>query len=181
MDLAGALSTPLARVLGVVVSMKKLARKEDSFYFIHPDGDDSMLMELDDGTGCIPCWIPAVIMERTVDLNVGKTVDCTGELQHNGKWIKANTLLEVHITAAERLRWMEIAERENIAQCGYPCLKASSEEMLEIIESAEDDGVAIADLALVVGLPLEQVQPLIQDLQLRGLIYQNVAGSFVPL
>ena len=52
---------------------------------------------------------------------------------------------------------------------------------LEIIESTAGEGVTMADLALVLDLPLQQVQPLIEDLQLQGLIYQNGAGSFVPL
>ena len=47
--------------------------------------------------------------------------------------------------------------------------------------SKDDRGVTIANLALVLDLEPTEVQALVEDLQLDGLIYENEKGSFVPL
>ena len=45
----------------------------------------------------------------------------------------------------------------------------------------DDRGVTIANLALVLDLDPIEVQAMVEELQLDGLIYENEQGSFVPL
>lgn len=242
----------LVRLMGTVLSMSKNTpppQSQQSVYSSYDDAfddddnseDNTMLLELDDGTGIISCYTPMAMMERIVGLRVGHTIDCTGEAKGqrtmtlspnnpNKHYTNMDTtttatqfillvesLLDVreNPSAAERLRWMEIMalspqsqppSDSQIAWCGYPSPRMTRADLLAVIESTvmvttrgttnnktnnttvqkeamrqDDRGVTVANLALVLDLEPTEVQALVEDLQLDGLIYENEKGSFVPL
>jgi hypothetical protein len=171
--------------------------------------DELMLLELDDGTGSIVCLTPMATMDRLVTLKIGNLVDCIGRLlmrtqqldstdtsnanhtSSNNLVVQVDTLLEVlGSPVAEWLRWMEICtpvpeqsqqwNRNKLAH-GYPCPEVSSDDILQIIESDQREGVNLSDLACVLDLEQTQAKTLIEDLQMQGLIYENEKGLFVPL
>ncbi|CAB9502959.1 expressed unknown protein [Seminavis robusta] len=110
--------------------------------------------------------------------------------------IQVDTLLEVRgeASVAERLRWLEITQLQpklfrKSTTCtnaigsmhGYPCPEMSSNDILQIIESNEREGVKLADLAMVMDIEEIHAKTLIEDLQMQGLVYENEKGCFVPL
>lgn len=183
--------------MGMIVSVTKIPNSNDNdeemFYEYSYDQEDYMLLELDDGTGTLPCLVPEAMMERLDNAQVGQTIDCIGEVQIEREFqtvfLQVDTLLEVvprsnnnPTVVAEQLRWMEITHKDSIATCGYPCPNVTSESIFEIIDSNNPgEGVSVKDLALVLDMEPQEVKPLIEDLQLQGLIYENETGSFVPL
>lgn len=137
----------------------------------------------------------------------GNTVESNQEKQEENTAtvrILVETLLEVrqNPASAERLRWLEImttqqasqsitttssqqhALRHPIAWCGYPSLEVTSGLLYDIIESThqhDQETATIANLVVVLETEASRLQPLLEELQLDGLIYENEKGSFVPL
>jgi hypothetical protein len=182
---------PKVRVMGMVVSITHANSydedEEDNeplFSYSMMDQEDFLWLELDDGTGTILCKATVTMVDR-LEMPLGQTLDCIGELQATDEsilFLHADTLLEVSPPVAEQLRWLELTTTtDQRAPCGYPCRETTSEDIWEIMDSNQGEGVSVADLALVLDLRPEQVQPLIEDLQLQGLIYENETGSYVPL
>jgi hypothetical protein len=172
--------------------------------------DEFMLLELDDGTGSVVCLTPMATIDRLATLKIGNLVDCIGRLRSTPQQldtdanntnattsstcslvIEVDTLLEVlGSSVAEWLRWMEICtplpqqsqqQYSTRLSHGYPCPEVSSDDILQIIESNQAEGVELSDLALVLDLEQAHAKTLIEDLQMQGLIYENEKGLFVPL
>jgi hypothetical protein len=199
----------MVRLMGTVVTMQPLSASSGlslDEYNGSTSQDEFMLLELDDGTGSIVCLTPMATMDRLATLKIGNLVDCNGRLRSTPQQLETDannittssslvlevdTLLEVlGSSVAEWLRWMEICTPvpqqsqqlySSRVSYGYPCPEVSSDDILQIIESNQPEGVELSDLALVLDLEWVKARTLVEDLQMQGLIYENEKGLFVPL
>jgi hypothetical protein len=125
-------------------------------------------------------------MIPAIDIQVGKTLDCIIKLV--GKELHADQLVWVEDPHAESLRWLDITYRQTHPQVdmhlGYPIPKTDPQGLLDIIKSEarlEKKGVKLKDLSTVLQLAQDEVEEMMLDLQINGVIYQNEDGYYLPL
>lgn len=161
--------------------------------------EECVALLLDDGTGSLPCIVSMAMAER-VTIKLGQTFECLGQVVQasadtccisGGEFLvmKVDTLLEViqDPWALEQLRWMEIlySQTNNSGTVdttfGYPCHKISSQDIFDLIQSNQEEGVTVAEIALVLDMEEPQVLALVEELQMQGQVYQNERNCYVPL
>lgn len=176
----------LLRLMGVVVSIVQESLQEPR------------VIVLDDGTGVTAITTPGSMLDSARCCGVGVCLDVivrverdsytlsTDQQQQQLK-LKAETIIVVTDAHAETLRWLELAYRKQEgvsylkSRTGYPCGTVGQDNVYELIESEAEQGVSVQDLAIVLDLPTEDVQDIIQEFQIQGLVYQNKDGCFLPL
>ena len=186
----------LVRIIGTVHSIeRKGCNQEDHKAFPglqHYDEDFNVLI-LDDGTALAKLWTPCS-MTNKLSLRGGETIECIARLYQNGstqrRWY-SEALILVTDPNIEYMRWMELGnppqDENECRNYGYPTIRKNSKEAYRLIclqyrlSANGKKGVKTKDLAVVMRLPLSEVENMIQELQLNGQVYQNENGNFVPL
>jgi hypothetical protein len=176
-------STESVRLIATVLDM----HHETEMTMHHPGENDSLDYQsliLDDGTCTINVLAPECLISKS-GTRPGCTVECLTGLGQQGeirKWY-AKALWPVTDPHAELLRWMELS-CSSTSSLNDGCLrvKRNTSGLLQLISSqASVEGASCEDLALVLQVPANELQNLIEDLQLKGQVYQNQAGNYVPL
>lgn len=190
------------RVMGVILSIGQTTQDDDSnvnenhgdFPGIRPgwheNGFDVMSrLCLDDGTGTVSLWIPQTMID-SVSVRTGIRVDCVLKLRQKAtlkRWY-VNTLIVVNDPNAEALRWAELSNPPNpdneCRRYGFPRTKMNANEAHRLIcaqSKLDGTGVDLKDLSHVMRITKTEAEEIVQDLQLRGLVYKNQKGNFVPL
>jgi hypothetical protein len=134
-------------------------------------------------------WPPNVLVPECVTsqshTRPGQTVECIVGLRQRGamKIWYVKGLCSVTDPHAELLRWMELSCSSNRSfKHWYLTDQRVTNTLLRLIASQVFcEGVSLEDLALVLQVPINQLQDHIVDLQLSGQIYQNQEGNYVPL
>eukprot|EP00540_Astrosyne_radiata_P018840 CAMPEP_0116834702 /NCGR_PEP_ID=MMETSP0418-20121206/7133_1 /TAXON_ID=1158023 /ORGANISM="Astrosyne radiata, Strain 13vi08-1A" /LENGTH=153 /DNA_ID=CAMNT_0004464281 /DNA_START=1 /DNA_END=462 /DNA_ORIENTATION=+ len=142
-------------------------------------------LTLDDGTGTIVVHCPNLEKKGSV----GETVDCAAWIGSGGDATTLSLTADYIIWGihanTEALRWCQLADDNSAEQrltnaWGYPC-KPLSKSYLCYLIATSGGGATLEELALVVDSTPESIEPMIQELQSEGAIYQNRKGDYVPL
>lgn len=130
-------------------------------------------MTIDDGTGCVEVHFEG----HPIKGKIGDNVDCIAQYGHD------------HVVRADAVIWGVSHETETLFQWqileppgpfGYPTLKFTNEDLLRYIRCAGDDAT-MENLSLVLDRPVNELQPMIDELQDGGVIYMNRNGAYALL
>jgi len=130
-------------------------------------------MTVDDGTGTL------VVQLSGLDIKgqIGDNVKCT-LLYAEEEELRADIIVWRVSPSTETLfQWQILSPPGSF---GYPTLSFRKNDLLRYIRHAGCP-VALEDLALVLDRPMQELQPLIHELQNDGAIYQNRQGEYVML
>jgi hypothetical protein len=171
--------------------------------------DNDIAITLDDGTATLTIYASRS-MKNQISVSCGMSLDCivrvntVGRLNgdsNDGYELTADQLVVVDDKNAETLRWLEITFRESLknqpdsanmnCDWGFPARYFDADDLYHVILSdydtcrdfkpKEEAGVSLDDLSMVLDIPMDQLQKMIEELQLSGQIYRNRSGLFLPL
>jgi hypothetical protein len=144
---------------------------------------------MDDGTKevsvlALQCMIQKVLIKE------GDTIECVVRLEQDEQALFVEQLVRVDDFHAVTLRWQELSYRrshpdDERMQFGFPSRSITADDIYQIISSehmvGNKDGVLLKEVALVLDMPEEAAEAMLEHLHLSGLIYKNQAGGFLPL
>ena len=192
------------RVMGTLVSIVPLAVP-----FVEQEDDDGPYTQrfiLDDGTNEVAQFLASDHMANAVQ--IGMTIDCVVHVLHKHNKQQrdehettTSTLLVIHTLIimpdggqALSLRNMEILHQRQRRSSGratsmwdgtdHTTNTAPSmtwHEINNIIQAEAEIGVRLEDLQEMFVVEKDQLQEIIQELQMQGLVYQSKNGAYLPL
>jgi hypothetical protein len=179
-------------------------------YLPSPTEDNHIAIALDDGTAMVTIYASRS-MKNQISVACGMSLECIvhvhtdggGDGEKNyGYELTANQLVVVDDKDAETLRWLEITFRESLknqqniipnmtCELGFPARFFDADDLYHVILSdyetcrdfkpKEEAGVPLNDLSMVLDIPMDHLQKMIEELQLSGQIYRNRSGLYLPL
>mmetsp|Transcript_40414 Transcript_40414/g.97549 ORF Transcript_40414/g.97549 Transcript_40414/m.97549 type:complete len:203 (+) Transcript_40414:3-611(+) len=178
----------LVRILATVLSIESISTQSDLVAFPGRKTEhvQFIMLQLDDGTATMKFWSEKKMVQK-LQLHPGDVVECVAKLCQNGevKRFYTESLSSIVDPEMEHLRWAELTNTSSKSsrRFGYPTLEWNAEEAYRMIclQSRGGHGVTMEDLALVMQKTKKQMQEMISQLQLDGLIYHNEDGNYVPL
>ena len=196
----------LVRIIGTVQSIESSGcdpENHKEFPGLQHFNEDFVILTLDDGTALANLWTPSSMI-KNLSITGGETLECLARLYQRSKirrWY-TEALILVTDPNVEYMRWMELGNppvNENESRrYGYPAKLKNAKEAYRLIclqcklstsgssstgssTTTGQNGVSIKDLAIVMQIPVNEMEKMIQELQLNGQVYQNASGNFVPL
>lgn len=178
----------LVRILATVLAIEPISSQRDTVEFPGRKTEhvEFILLQIDDGTATIGFWTPFRMVEK-LSVHPGDVVECIAKLCQNGevKRFYTESLSSIEDPEMEHLRWAELTHTSSKSsrRFGYPTLEWNGEEAYRMIclQSRGGNGVTMEDLARVMQKTKKELQELISQLQLDGLVYHNEDGNYVPL
>jgi hypothetical protein len=130
-------------------------------------------MTIDDGTGSVVVHFAG----HAIKGQIGENVDCIARYEENNT-LRADVVIWKVSPQTETLFQWQILEPPG--KFGYPKLAFAKHDLLRYIRCA-GGGAILEDLSLVVDRPINEIRPMIDELQNDGSIYQKRNGEYALL
>ena len=169
-----------------------------------PEDEDSysQILALDDGTGSIVQCLASDQMVQTLIL--GMTLDCvirnprrkpssrdSNDEAQGGNNQQQPLVIDMLIIMKEGAQALTLRSLEIMHQRqGFPGrtwgvtrhqAAFTMNDINDIIQAEVEMGVSLEDLHEMFGVEKNELQEMIQELQMQGLIYQSKSGAYLPL